>query len=61
MSNDSLASGAKSAQFSAGGSAKSSVDWDLCVLSEHEFLMKYVGTTRERYLEMLEERMKGNA
>jgi hypothetical protein len=57
---DRLARGDKSAQFSVG-SAKSDLEWDLSVLSEKEFLSKYVGTTRARYLELLEQRMKGNA
>jgi hypothetical protein len=52
---DSLARGARSAQFSAGGHNKSQLQWDLAVLSEAEFLAKYPSTPRERYLELLAE------
>jgi hypothetical protein len=58
---DRLASGAKSATFSVGGSHKSDLQWDIAILTEQEFLAKYVGTSRTRYLELLAEYEQGKA
>lgn len=58
---DRLARGDRSATFDVGGHSKSELEWDLSVLTEREFLLKYVGTPRECYREMIEERMQGNA
>lgn len=58
---DQLARGAKSAQFSAGGHQKSQLQWDLATLPKQEFLMKYLGTTEARYLEMIAENEQGRA
>lgn len=58
---DSLAKGARSAQFSSGGLTKTQVQWDLAMLSEDEFLAKYTGTTKARYQELFAEYTRGNA
>lgn len=58
---DSLARGAKSAQFGTGGDKKSEIQWDLAMLSEDEFLAKYPGTPQARYQELLAEYQRGNA